>query len=84
MVHWRVCLGNRWTKWSVQLKKLNGEFAFSLLIDYCNFLAFPWDDPNSFLPHGANQGNGCASQNRERDRSLLPRNSSPERLATWN
>src|SRR5205823_11824794 len=39
-VHWRVCLGNRWTKWSVQLKRLGGSFACTLLIDYCNFLTF--------------------------------------------
>ena len=44
-VLWRVCLGNRWTKWSVQLKRRNGEFAPAPLIDLLQFLN----------PHGAIQ-----------------------------
>ena len=33
-----VCLGNRWTMWSVQLKRRNGEFAPAPLIDLLQFL----------------------------------------------
>ena len=41
--------GNRWTKSSLQLKRLNGEFERAPLIDYCNFLSFHGTTQTHFL-----------------------------------
>jgi hypothetical protein len=78
-----ITIGNRWTKLSVQLKRLNGESARAPLIDLLQVLKLSWDDPNSFLPHPASQGNVRASRNRERQPSLPFRKSSPELRVTW-
>jgi len=79
-----IMIGKRWTKLSVQLKKLNGKSARASLIDLVQVLKLSWGDPKSFLPQAASQENGGASQNRERRLSLSSRNPSPELRVTWN
>jgi hypothetical protein len=65
-----IMIGKRWTKLSVQLKRLNGKSARASLIDLLQVLKVSWGDPKSFLPQAASQENGRASQNRELQRSL--------------
>ena len=79
-----ITVANRWTKLSVQLKRLNGESGRAPLIDLSQVLKLSWDDPRSFLPPAPSQGNVRASQSRERQPSLPSRKSSPELRVTWN